>query len=235
MYRDIRANTYFLYNDFRFSLVVFWSIFTASVLLLFALSLSFSLETTIIISPSMAIFFFCGFSGYLTVKDSFPFMIKMGSTRSSFVVSVMLFNLILSLFMATVSLIMTEVISLFNRLTQNDHFQLYTTIQLTTLNETWIYTLLLDFFVCFFLLTAFLLIGSLFYRFGLIGGGSVLAIVLIINLIANIRHWLMGLFLEFQEYMITINFVNSFLLLVTVMITIWIILQKAPTTSKPTR
>lgn len=235
MYRDLRANLYFLINDFRFSIIVFWSIFIASVVLLFTISLSISLDTNIILIPSMAIFIYCGISGYLTVKDTFPFMIKMGSTRTAFVFSVIVFNAILAFIMSAVSTFMTEMIQFFNRVSDNDNFNIYSTIQLTSLNETWYNSLFLDFFICFILLTTLLLLGAFFYRFGLIGGGSVVALFLILNLIANIRNWIFGLFIEISEYMITFHFLNIFLFLLLTIFFIWLILRKASTIAKPVR
>ncbi len=93
----------------------------------------------------MAIFVYCGFSGYLTVKDTFPFMIKMGSTRTAFVVSVIVFNLILAFIMSGISTFLTKLISFFNETFDNNNLSMYATTQLTSINDTWYNTLLLDF------------------------------------------------------------------------------------------
>ncbi|WP_062048033.1 hypothetical protein [Bacillus sp. JCM 19034] len=61
------------------------------------------------------------------------------------------------------------------------------------------------------------------------------AVFLILNLIANIRNWLIGLFIEIQDYLITFDFLNSVLFLLITIFTIWLILRKASTIAKPIR
>lgn len=128
------------------------------------------------------------------VKESISFSIKMGATRKNLFVSVALLflgiSILQSIFANTLhSLVMwfTEQLSItaFNFF----HFSLL-------LTDTWMSRVIIDVTVMFFLLSFMYVVGLIFYRTGLIGGGSVAGVFLIILMVGEAQGWLTDFIIE---------------------------------------
>ncbi|MFD1019386.1 hypothetical protein [Thalassobacillus hwangdonensis] len=230
MFNDLKAMLYFLTTDFRFGLTIFWSIFLASTGVLYLLTFSFN-DVTIIVSSSLAIYIYCGISGFLMTKETLPFCLKMGTTRNRYFSGVIVFNLILGAFMAFIS----STLSLVVGMTEQSNLQLMTAIDATSLSPGWFNQFWLETLICFLFLSIGFMFSAIFYRTGLVGGLSVIGIVVIAILLPDLREQFLDFFLEFSESGITIHYVSLFIAALLAMIPTWLLLNRASIHSAATR
>ncbi|WP_281998580.1 hypothetical protein [Priestia flexa] len=230
MFKDTKAMLYYLFLDHRSSILIFWGIFIGSILAI--LTITTAADTSVmVVSPSLPILIFCGIAGFVMVKESLPFCIKMGMTRKSFLTSVFLFNILLA---AGISIIQAFVNALFRLVIDitSTQVRIFSTIEATTMNSTWYNQLLFDCILCFFLLSAGLLLGSVFYRTGLIGGASVIAFLFGLFLFSTTRDWIVELFVKINDsFQVTPNLGTISVLAVLTVIPTWLLLRKASTIS----
>ncbi|UOK58218.1 hypothetical protein MGI18_02185 [Bacillus sp. OVS6] len=79
MMRQCRGILLFEVLDIRNSLTIFWTILISCMALSFGIQLSTGGNLTV--SSGIAVYIFSAIAGFLTVKETYPFSIKMGSTR----------------------------------------------------------------------------------------------------------------------------------------------------------
>jgi len=234
MSRDIRALLYYFMADFRFSLTVFWSILLSSIVLLFIIALSFG-ETMVGVSSSIAIYIFCAISGFLMTKETFPFCIKLGSTRNSYVLSVFIFNVFIAVFMATIHLVVSLSIRLLAKVGGVDNFNYFFTLDGTTLANTWYNQLMVDSLICFVLLSVGFLLSSIFYRLGMVGGLGSIAILAFAVILPQTRDALIDFFVNANQVGIDLRIMPMLLLSLIAILPTWGLLRNASTAPGITR
>jgi len=234
MIKELKANILYLYFDHRYSVMVFWSIFLLATAGILAIAL-FSREVQMSVSTSMAIYIFCGITGFMITKETFPFLIKLGSTRNSYVLSVVLYAFLAACFMSAFSTFIIQLINVLNKVAGIDNFRLFTIVSHTNLEATWYNELWLNILICLLFLALGTLLGSLFYRFGLIGGFSAVVFYFFIAIIPSSRDALIELLFSFENQKIILNYFAFSLLALIPYILYWFILRKASTTPGVTR
>lgn len=89
MGRQIKGLLYFYMADARHSITIFWTILMST--LVITLTIYYFLKDVdggfITLSLSVPIYIFCAILGFLTVKESIPFSLKVGATRKNIFVS----------------------------------------------------------------------------------------------------------------------------------------------------
>ncbi|RXI96189.1 hypothetical protein DS745_20825 [Anaerobacillus alkaliphilus] len=235
MLKDMRAILYYLVIDQRFSFFVFWSIFIASSIFLLAISYTFSIN--MIVSISMATYIFCGISGFLQTKITFPYSIKLGLTRTRYVIGSFVFNVVLAITMSLFHLIINKLLLLIATTIGATSFSLLTTVNATTLANTWYNLLFVDIVLCTLVFSVGLLLGTVFYRLGLIGGIIAIALATISIFIPATRNWMIDSFVSFNagQIQFVIPFVSTIAVTVLIFIPIWGMLKNASTTPGVTR
>jgi hypothetical protein len=233
MLNEMKAVLYYLAVDIRYSFMVFWSILILSLTAMFIIVLSF--DTRMIVTTSMAIYIFCGITGFLTTKETFPYCIKFGATRTQYLLSVLIYCAGVA---AVFSIVHVFVQGIFNSLVQastSGRFLTYHTVQATTLANTWYNQLLVDLIICFLLLSLGFLLGSTFYRFGLIGGFGTLAALAIIIILPYTRSFLIDALVNMEGWKLGINFLMLVGVALLAYLPNWGMLRKASTVPGETR
>src|SRR5699024_2575163 len=126
--------------------------------------------------------------GFLTVKESVPFSIKLGATRKNILISLGLFILGLSLIKSVAACITQILVDLLNAKAGIDTFMFLHLVYFT--DDTWLTRIFIDTSIMFLSLSALFVIGLLFYKYDLAGGGSVIGVIVILMLTGLAQGWL---------------------------------------------
>ncbi|WP_096155646.1 MULTISPECIES: hypothetical protein [Bacillus] len=229
MLRDLKAILYFFAIDMRFSFSIFWTIFIASSFFLLAISYSFSVN--MVVSISVATYVFCGIAGFLQTKITFPYSIKFGFTRTRYVLGNLVFNVLLAVTMSVIHLLVNSLLNGATSILQTTSFSILTTVEGTTLANTWYNHMLVDIVLCSLFYSVCLLLGSVFYRLGLAGGLMLVALVTVTIFFPETRNVLVEQFVAMDNGSIQLSL--PFTLLITVIVLsalpVWLMLRKAST------
>lgn len=233
MLKDMKAVLYYLAVDMRFSFMVFWSILLLSLTAMFLIVLSF--DTNMVVSTSMAIYIFCGITGFLTTKETFPYCIKFGATRNQYLLSVLIYCAVVAVVFSTVHVIIKSIFDRLVSIAASGSFLTYHTVEMTTLANTWYNQLFIDLIICFLLLSIGFLLGTIFYRLGLIGGFGTLALLAIALLLPTTRDFLLDALVDMEGWKIGLNFSLLVAVALLAFLPNWGMLRKASTLPSATR
>jgi ABC-2 type transport system permease protein len=232
--KELKANLVYLMYDHRYSITVFWSVLVASTALLFAVSYFIS-AAYMGLSLSLAIYIFCGITGFVLTKETFPYLIKLGSTRNVFLLSSILFNVSLAVFMSTVAVGVDQIVKVVVKVTNVANFQVFNMLEGTTLASTWYNEILLNIVICFLVLSFGFMLGAVFYRLGLVGGFSGIILLVFIVIFPETRNVLIDIFININDSKLEIPFSSLILLSILPVLPIWLLLRKASTIANVTR
>ena len=210
MPREIKGTLYYLQAHLRYSFIIFWSIMIG--VLVFSLIMKVLLaseETVVSFDFSIPIYLFGAIFGYYIVKNTMPYLIKMGVTRKSLFVSVGIHILTIALLNAIIANTIYSLLRFFYGGNIQSSILVEIEAEETTLafthfadifmENTWLTRVVIDTSITFFLLAATLLVGLIFYRFGLIGGIGSIAAVMLIFILGMTKGWLVDFFLKIYE------------------------------------
>jgi len=196
MGRQIKGLLYFFIADVRYSLAIFWTILMG--ILVVTLTVAYFLNNVengfMTLSLTGPMYVYCAILGFITVKESIPFSIKMGATRKNFFISLGLFFLGLSLVKAVAASIIQILVDLLNAKAGIDTFMFLHLTYFT--DDTWYTRIFIDTSIMFLSFSALFVIGLLFYKYGLAGGGSVVGVIVILMLIGLAQGWLIDFFID---------------------------------------
>jgi len=226
MSKNSKALFHVLLLDYRFSIIVFWAIFLASLLPLFILAATTGGD--IIISSSVAIAFFCAINGFLMIKETFSFSIRMGATRQEYVWTGLIFFLVLSAVMSILSLIFVYMSKWINSFTVTD-FTLLPVSDFFLESPVWYTQFTIDFLLSFFILITGFLLSTIFHKFGMVGGLSSLALLFILLVLPATRSEIISIFVQINmnEWAVSLNYLGIFGLIVAMSLGIWLLLRNA--------
>lgn len=189
MGKQIKGLLYFFLTDARYSITIFWSILIGIIVL--SLSISYFLigvEAEFYLSASIPMYIYCAIFGYITVKESIPFALKIGATRKSIFVSIGLFFLILSLLKAVfMSIIHSTTLAFADAVGISNFVFIHPA---TLLGDTWLSRVVVDTAIMFLMFSMLFIMGLIFYRTGLAGGGIVAGILVLLLLFGIAEGWL---------------------------------------------
>ncbi|WP_186576767.1 hypothetical protein [Aquibacillus kalidii] len=185
MSRQIKGLLYFFVTDLRYSFIIFWSILTAVniVSLITSYLLLNVTDSFMYLTNSIATYIYVGILGFITVKESLPFSLKMGATRKSYFLSIGTFFVGLSFFLATLENIYHIVLTSVNKALGIDNFYLFHLASLVGKGDSLLYRFSIDVFILFFGLSSMFLLGLVFHRYGQIGGLGILGVLVILLLV----------------------------------------------------
>lgn len=199
MNKQVKGLLYFLASDIRHSLLIFWSI----LLLVLVVSISFGYFLLGVEDGEMAfgfpfaIYFYCLVLGFMTVKQSVPFAIKMGATRKNLYISLAIFFMGLALLKAIVANTIQSLVQLFIDNAELSSFRFLHPALL--MEDTWINRVLLDVGIMFLFMAFMFLIGLIFYKYGMTGGGIVAGILGILLLFSLAKGWILDFIMKLVE------------------------------------
>ncbi len=207
MQRELKGTLYYLQANLRYSFIIFWSIMLGVLVLSMVADLLISDDEGIIaFNFSLPIYIFGSIFGFYIVKNTIPYLIKMGVTRKSLFISagIHLFGIAI-----INSIIANTINSFLENMYENSMGSLTvsdgnTTLTLTHfadlfMDSTWLSRVVVDTSVGFFLITITLVVGLIFYRYGLIGGFGTIGIVMMTFIVAIARKWLESFFIKLIE------------------------------------
>ncbi|MYL58512.1 hypothetical protein GLW20_13480 [Virgibacillus halodenitrificans] len=210
MKKQLKGLLYFYVTDFRYSMTIFWTILLSILVLTMAVAyLLLSIENGMMtFSLTAPIYIYCAILGFLSVKEAIPFSIKMGATRRNLFISFGIFFLSISLLFSTIASILQEAVSYINSIIGMDNFHFLHLAYF--LEDTWYSRIVIDTSIMFLLFSVMFMIGLLFYKYGLAGGGSVLGVLMVMLLLGIAKGWIFDFF---KEIYATFNLVYFFQLL----------------------
>lgn len=200
MMRQLKGLWYFYTVDARYPLTIFWSILVGT--LIISVGVHYILlqvaEGKMAFFLPIAIYIFCAIYGFQIAKKGIPFSIKLGATRKNIFVSLGIFFLGLALFQAAIANTIQSILVMGDDILKiNDEtFQLIHLAQF--LSDNWFTRVVIDTAVAFFLLSIMYVIGLLFYKYGLLGGGIVMGL-LVVTMVFGLAQ---GFIVDFFTYMV---------------------------------
>lgn len=210
MGRQLKGLLYFYYADLRHSIVVFWTILMSIVVV--TLTITYFLKNVddalMYFSVTGPMYIYCGILGFLVVKEFIPFSIKRGATRKNIFVSLVIFFLSLSFMKSIVGSTLQEVIKVFNTKMGIENFYFIHPAFFTS--DTWFHRIWIDTTIMFFAFSIMFVIGLIFYRYGLVGGGSFVGLLIIVILTGIAQGWIIDFFINIFEKFDSIFYLQLF-------------------------
>ena len=226
MSSQIKAILTFSFLDVRYAIQAFWAILIGFMLLGVGISLSFN-NTLSFAGSGIAMYIFCAITGFQTVKESFPFTIKMGGTRRNYFISMCLFFILFAFLMSAIHNVFLiayeQLLDILNIEIFTFHFSI-----ITGLEDTWILRLFIDSANAFFLLNLLFFIGIMFYRFGLIGGYGVIGFIILAFFLPGIHSQVAEFVLGFASVDAVIHYTGLIGLSFLILVVNWAVMRKAP-------
>ncbi|SER48404.1 hypothetical protein SAMN04487944_10534 [Gracilibacillus ureilyticus] len=167
MVQQIKFNMYYLLKSSWSTILIFWGIYTGFIALMFIMAFSFQSSDIEFIGfntiPSMI---FTTVFALLLFKETFPSIIKYGTTRLSYIFSMLVYVILYAVVMTVISNLLIVLIHRFGKVLNITNFQFYgldTSFQSSVGKlDTMIYEGML--YILLFLVG--FIISSLFFRFG---------------------------------------------------------------------
>lgn len=221
---------YFYMTENRFSLTVFWIVLLSSMFLSMGIDfvlLKNDINSQMIFALPMALYVYCGIIGFLTVKENIPFSIKIGSTRRNIFFSLGIFFIGISIAMALFSNTIQGVIEHFYK---RSNYQGFKFVHLADIiNDSWGMRVLVDASFMFFLFSFFFLIGLMFYKYGLLGGGSFVAILVLFLITGFSAGWLDEFIIKQVEQLSALWFGKLSIVTIILYALTWFLLRRITT------
>lgn len=210
MNKQIKGLLYYHITDIRHTMKIFWSILLA----ILVVSIAFAYFLINVEDGKMAFgfpfgtYFFVIINGFIMVKDSIPFAIKMGATRKNLFVSMAIFFFGLSVVKAVFASTVQELVLALNKLIGIDNFMFIHPAMLV--DDNWINRILIDTFIMFFLFAFMFLMGLIFYKYGVAGGGLVAGIIAIALLLGIAKGWIINFIIDIVKQLDIVFFYQVF-------------------------
>lgn len=202
MVTELKGSLYYMFSNLRFSLIVFWGILM--VILAFTIITTMLVEDThVTFNMGFPTYIFAAIFGFWMVKNAIPFLIKMGATRKAIFIAVGIFGIALSLINAILSNTINSIIALaFSNgelkspivITVNGDEEMVGHIGQFIGRNDWLSRIVIDSSISFFLFGCLFIGGLIFYKYGIVGGTSFIAIGFLAILYAGNAGWLESFF-----------------------------------------
>ncbi|WP_112179941.1 MULTISPECIES: hypothetical protein [Paraliobacillus] len=195
MKRQLKAMLYFFITDMRYSYSIFWSVLGSIILL--SLVVTYLLnnfeETVMYLAISIAVYVYAAILGFITVKESLSFSIKMGGTRKNYFASIGLYFIGFSIVTAFIESTLHLVTVTSTKLFSISEFNLIHPAALLGEDGSFIYRFAIDAIIIFLCVTLFFLIGLIFYKYNLVVGLSLIGLIILTIVGAAARGTLLDL------------------------------------------
>jgi len=212
MVKELKGSLVYLFSNLRFSLIVFWSILIA--VLLISVVTSIILEDShVSFNMSAPVYFFTGVFGFWMVKNGIPFLIKMGATRKAIFIASGIFGIVLSLLNAIIANTIIKIVSfIYKSEGINSALSIYINGNEQQINhisqfigqDSIFSRIAIDSTISFFLFCGLFLSGLIFYKYGVVGGISFSVLVFLFIIYAGNVGWLETLFIYlFSDFNVT--------------------------------
>ncbi|NLI68411.1 MAG: hypothetical protein GX374_07185 [Bacilli bacterium] len=212
MGRELQGVLYYYLTNVRHAFLIFWLVIVAIFILSIVLDALVGGENmTIHFNLSFPIYIFAAALGFIVVKSTLPYLIKMGATRKIIYIGTVIFFIVFSSINA---LLANDLNWLLRKLTKSEiggGFIYTNGEQTTTFNhiadflerDNFLYQIIVDLSLSFFFITVFFIIGLMFYRFGLLGGFLFVGVIAFTFIYGMADGWLAEFFIDiFSDFTI---------------------------------
>lgn len=180
MSRQIKGLLYFFTVHIRRPFFIFWGLVLGFLVLNFIIASLFITGTNgeMVMSLSFAVYIYSAFFSFHLVKQAIPFVLKMGATRKNLFFGLSMFLIGLAVLQAIIANVIQSLCNLIVEQFSIDGVGFMSFAKL--LDNRWITGFTIDATIIFFIMSVMIMLGLLFYKYGLTGGGGIIALVLII-------------------------------------------------------
>jgi len=224
--QQIKGLLYFMTVESKRSLAIFWIILVSTIMLslMIAYFLGSNNDVKLVFMISIPTYIHCAIYAFVSVKQTIPFSIKMGASRKNIFISMGVFLITLVLIQNIFINLFYEILRFTVQALDISSFQLIHPAQL--LGNSFSERLITDFAIMLCLLAVMYVLSLLFYNYGLIGGGSFGAAIVIILVFAVAKGW-MAQWVAFISKSMNINFFYWMMLIsLAVYVTAWALVRK---------
>lgn len=212
MGRELQGVLYYYLTNVRHAFLIFWLVIVAIFILSIVLdALVGGDDMTIHFNLSFPIYIFAAALGFIVVKSTLPYLIKMGATRKIIYIGTVIFFIVFS----SINALLANALNwLLRKLTKSEiggGFIYTNGEQTTTFNhiadflerDNFLYQIIVDLSLSFFFITVFFIIGLMFYRFGLLGGFLFVGVIAFTFIYGMADGWLAEFFIDiFSDFTI---------------------------------
>lgn len=212
MGRELQGVLYYYMTNVRHAFLIFWLVIVAIFILSIVLDALVGGENmTIHFNLSFPIYIFAAALGFIVVKSTLPYLIKMGATRKIIYIGTVIFFIVFS----SINALLANALNwLLRKLTKSEiggGFIYTNGEQTTTFNhiadflerDNFLYQIIVDLSLSFFFITVFFIIGLMFYRFGLLGGFLFVGVIAFTFIYGMADGWLAEFFIDiFSDFTI---------------------------------
>ncbi|GIP64855.1 hypothetical protein J32TS6_34100 [Virgibacillus pantothenticus] len=189
MKQSFKGLVYFFLVELRRPLIIFWTILFP--ILIVSLAFSYYLsqieQGPLFFSLTGPLYVFFSIWGFICIKEFIPFSIKLGATRKQIWRAIGVFFLSLAVIQAIFASIIQEVVWKLTDWVGIDAFRFLHPALFVT--DNWYTRIMIDVGIFTFFFAISYLIGLVFYKYGLLGGGSLLGAILLVLLMTIATGW----------------------------------------------
>lgn len=198
--------------DLKYSAKIFWSI--AIGLLVVSSVVAYLLldveESRFYFAVPFMTYFNVAIVAFQSVKGNIPFGLKMGAVRKNIYLGHFYFFMIYSFLVSIAGNTLQFITESLHHVLGISNFIFSHPAMLMT--DTWLTRTIMDTFIMFFLMSLLFLVGLIFYRSGLLGGGVFLGVFLVVFLYGLFEGWLIRGFAEILPDASMLTFATLFLI-----------------------
>lgn len=179
MSNQIKGLLYFFILYTRRSFFIFWGILFGFLVLNFIIALLF-IEGTggeMIFGLSLAVYIYSAIYSFHLVKQGIPFVLKMGATRKKLFLGLGMFLIGLTVLQAVIANVIQSFCKLIIKQFSIDGVGFISIAQF--FDTRWITSFTVDATIIFFVMSVMIMLSLFFYKYGLTGGGGIIALVLV--------------------------------------------------------
>lgn len=198
MKKELQGSLYYLLSNLRLSIFIFWGILMAVVILSMVSAILIK-DSHVSFNLAFPLYAFAGVYGFWIVKNAIPYLIQMGATRKVIFIAIGIFGVILSVFNAAISNIVTNLIDLIFKsgeldagfsLSMNQEEKFITHVGQLLSNDGFFTRIFIDSSISFFAFACLFIGGLIFYKYGMIGGMGSFIVAFLAFIYAGNVGWL---------------------------------------------
>lgn len=229
MGRQIKGLLYFYRTDLQFSIMVFWSILLAMLVVSVSMMFLFPSIDFMSFSFTAPIYVYCAIVGFLMARHTVAFGIKLGATRKNIYLSMGIFFIALALIKSTVAALIQAGVTKF---VLRDEMNFLFAHPMNLYEDTILNRIYTDFFIIIFLTALTYLISLLFYKFGLLISGLIGGMALVLFMYSLVSGELITYIIDSFQNSIYLFFAQFGLIAVVAYLLAWLLLRRITVVAK---
>lgn len=195
----LKGTFYILFLSYKKQNLTFWIILTTIVAVSFILNSIFNNYVYFFLTISIPVYIFYSIVASKFLYKTMPYFLKLGMNRMQYILIIGLFFVLWSIFGAFLIGCFHEGILLVSNQLETQNIQLIHPILLFTTNPSFWQTFVLDIVLLLNGLMLGLLLNTIFYRLGTVGGYSFIGTLVLVPIVVTIFDWYESLLNTFHQ------------------------------------